>query len=165
MPTVKGLLNLGRRTWLAFFPVFAKPDDAFAKAALRAEEYALYKQMDPRDRDHACLVTKAVVSSVTGASDKLIRAALLHDIGKSTARYNPVERIFVHLYTPKTLPAVPRFKGLRGAWQRRLYHERYGADLILSAGGDSEVAEIVRRHHTPGDNLDAKILQAVEARF
>jgi len=150
---------------VAFFPSFARADDAFAKSWLIREEFGLYLQMDVRDRDHACVVAKALLRSLPDASDKLIRAALLHDIGKSAARYNPVERIFVHLYTPKNLPAQPRLGGLRGTWQRRLHHAAYGAELILNAGGDPEVAEIVRRHHKPDGHEDAEVLRAVEVRF
>lgn len=121
--------------------------------------------MDVRDRDHACAVAKAVIRSVPAASDKLVRAALLHDIGKSTARYNAWERIAVHLYFPKNMPKEPRLEGLRGSWQRRLHHAHYGAELILAVGGDPEVAEIVRRHHEPEENADAGLLQQIEAGF
>lgn len=152
------------RTFIAFFPAFARPDDAFAKSRLSPEEYALYLQMDVRDRDHACAVS-AALSALPEASPKLIRAALLHDIGKSGAQYNPWERIIVHLYTPPTMPREPRLRGLRGSWQRRLHHDHYGAELILHAGGDAEVAEIVRLHHHPESHLDAALLQKIEARF
>ena len=165
MPTLKERLNLGMRTLLAFFPFLAKPDDSFAEGRLSVKEYDLYMQMDVRDRDHACAVAKAVLNYAPHASGRLIRAALLHDIGKCAARYNPFERIFVHLYTPTSIPAEPRVKGLRGSWQRRLHHARYGAEFILSAGGDPEVAEIVRQHHKPEGHAEAEILNLVEARF
>jgi putative nucleotidyltransferase with HDIG domain len=95
----------------------------------------------------------------------LIRAALLHDVGKSGSKYRPVHRILVHLYTPKNIPPLPRFHGLKGAWQRHLHHDRYGAELILKSGGDAVVAEIVAKHHVPNGNQEAAMLKEIDEQF
>jgi putative nucleotidyltransferase with HDIG domain len=156
------LLNLVRRTAAAFFPALARPDDDFAAEVLPQAESDLYMKMDRRDRAHACEVARAL--ETRASSSLLLRAALLHDVGKYEAQYNPLERIAVHLYTPD-LPPEPRLKGLRGAWQRRRYHERYGARLILEGGGDPAVADIVARHHRPDGHPEATALKAVEELF
>ena len=121
--------------------------------------------MDRRDRAHACRVAKAVIEQVSSPSDILVRAALLHDVGKCGATFNPWERVAVHLYTPESVPAEPRLRGLRGAWQRRRHHEAYGAELIRQAGGDAKVIEIVRRHHHPKGHREAALLKRVEEGF
>ena len=162
---MKRVVNLAARTFRAFFPATLEPDDGFAESRLSAAEYALYADMDVRDRHHACQVAQAVLSEVPAASKVLVRAALLHDVGKSGARYRAWERILVHLYTPRSLPREPRLGGLRGAWQRRLHHEHYGAELIRRAGGDAEVANIVARHHRPAGHAEAEQLKRVEETF
>ncbi|CAN5900650.1 hypothetical protein BH24DEI2_BH24DEI2_25840 [soil metagenome] len=129
-----------------------------------AAELELYLKMDARDRCHACEVARALLNEHPDASPRLVRAALLHDVGKSGERFNAVERVVVHLYTP-ALPAEPRFDGLRGAWQRRRHHAAYGAQLIRQNGGDAEVADIVERHHAPGDYAEALVLKNIEKRF
>lgn len=165
MTTLVQVRNLVWRTLVAFFPRLAKPDDTFAKTYLTGVEYTLYAEMDVRERDHACQVAKAVIARMPAPSDYLIRAALLHDVGKGAAHYNPWERIAVHLYAPQTLSAEPRLNGLRGAWQRRHYHPQYGAELICRRGGDERVATIVAGHHEPKGLKEAEQLKAVEERF
>jgi putative nucleotidyltransferase with HDIG domain len=162
---IKKLKNVATRTTHAFLPNLLRPDDGFARQYLMGAEYILYAKMDPRDRHHACQVTKVLLERYPEASSELIRAALLHDIGKSSSKYRPVHRILVHLYTPKNIPPLPRLRGLRGAWQRHLHHDRYGAELILKSGGDASVAEIVARHHVPHGNQEAAILKAIDEEF
>jgi putative nucleotidyltransferase with HDIG domain len=149
----------------AFFPALAKPDDAFAKEVLSPQEYRLYLTMDPRDRHHACEVARRVLGRAPLASGALVRAALLHDIGKSTAPYRPLHRIAIGLYLPKELPAEPRLGGWPGIWQLGLHHDRYGAEMIRAAGGSSRVAEIVARHHRPGGDREAQLLKDIDERF
>lgn len=153
------------RTLQAFVPALARPDDAWAARWLAAPEAALYQAMDRRDRAHACAVAKAVLRADPGAEPLLVRAALLHDLGKSERRFAAWERIAAHLYCPAALPAEPRLPGLRGAWQAKLHHPRYGAARVLGAGGCAEVAEIIARHHAPEGHALAERLLEVEAKF
>lgn len=145
-------------------PRLARADDAFAARLLPRAEYRLYRQMDVRDRTHACGVAKTLLRLEPTASRTLLRAALLHDVGKSGAHYRPLERILVALYTPQ-VPASPRLRGVRGAWQRRRHHPRYGAHMILAAGGDARVAELVARHHHPAGDPEAERLRRADAHF
>lgn len=155
------------RTVTAMFPALARPDDPFAGALLPKTEYDLYKRMDVRDRAHACAVARQLLARYPDASPELRRAALLHDVGKTSVRYNPWLRIFAALYTPRRVAPEPRLVGVRGAWQLKRHHDRYGAALILGAGGDARVAELVARHHTGGDttDLEAARLRETDARF
>jgi putative nucleotidyltransferase with HDIG domain len=162
---LEGVVNTVRRTVIAFFPVFAAPDDAFAARFLSKVEFGLYRGMDARDRLHACAVTRQLLRRYPEASDELRRAALLHDVGKASTRYSPWLRVLVALYTPRSVAAEPRLRGLQGAWQLKRHHDRYGAAQILAAGGDRRVAELVARHHRPGGDLEAARLREIDARF
>ena len=161
MPFFVWLRNVSRRTLKAFVPNLAKPDDAFAKARLRAAEWPLYAAMDSRDRDHACEVAKAVMAA--GGAEQLVRAALLHDVGK-TGNFKPLERILVHLYLAAGLSGDVA-PGLSYAARRNLEHAAYGAELIRRAGGCERVAELVARHHAPGEDAEAKLLERIERQF
>ena len=159
------LKNTFWRTTVALLPKLAHADDRFAKRHLSAAEYRLYMQMDVRDRDHACTVTKTLLAEYPDASCELLRAALLHDVGKTKASYNPLSRILAALYTPPSIPARPRFSGVRGLWQMKRHHGRYGAQMIRAAGGDARVADIVAKHHAPASDAEALRLKEVDERF
>ena len=156
------LVNVSVRTLKAFVPSLARADDSFAKGWLSNVEYQLYEALDVRERDHACRVAKAVLAKTSNS--QLVRAALLHDIGKM-GKYGALERILVHLYTPSELPAEPNFTGLRGAWQRNKYHPEHGAALLRSVGGCERVAQLIERHHEPGEDDEARLLKEIETRF
>lgn len=157
--------NAAQRTLLALCPKFAQPDDTFAEYLLSRPEYLLYRRMDVRDRVHAVAVARRLIALYPEASDTLRRATLLHDVGKARCAYRPLQRILVALYTPRVMPVAPCLPGLRGAWQLRRHHDRYGAEVILKAGGDARVAELVARHHTPDGDAEAACLMEIDARF
>ncbi|MEX2536456.1 MAG: HD domain-containing protein [Trueperaceae bacterium] len=154
--------NATRRTAVALVPTLARPDDEFAAGRLESQEYRLYLTMDRRDRQHACNITRKLLASRPDAPAVLVRAALLHDVGKAGKPYNPVHRMLAHLYTPGAMPTEPRYSGLRGAWQVKLHHHLYGATLIREAGGSEQVARLVELHHEPGGDQDAALLKALD---
>ncbi|WP_293174788.1 phosphohydrolase [Oceanithermus sp.] len=142
--TRKRLVRLAK----GFFPALCRPDDAWALARLAPDEAALYRAMDVRDREHNVAVAKLLLERWPDAPNCAVRAALIHDAGKSLRPYNVWERVFTALFE-RWAPAVepyPLREGLTGAWQVRLHHPRYAADRIA----DPCVAEIVRLHHEGG---------------
>lgn len=157
--------NVLWRTLLAFIPSLARPDDMFARHKLPEAEFRLYRSMDPRDRLHACAVTRKLLALYPDASPELGRAALLHDVGKVGRSYRAVTRIVAGLWVPESVPAEPPFRGVRGAWQLKRHHPAYGARLILDAGGDGRVADIVARHHDPQGDPEAARLKIADERF
>jgi putative nucleotidyltransferase with HDIG domain len=163
-------LNVVPRTLRAFLPALARPDDAFAREVLRdAAEYRLYLAMDPRDRHHAVAVARAVLARDAHADDVVVRAAILHDVGKSVAPYRAWERIAVHLYTPGEAALEPEgaarwaCPALRSAWHRHRHHAERGAALIVAAGGDPRVADLVARHHERGGDPRLALIAAADA--
>lgn len=133
-----------RRFFLAFFPHLAQPDDAFALRFLPPEEAALFLAMDPRDRLHGVEVAKRLLEAYPEAPHVAVRAALLHDVGKSLRLYRPMERILTALLAPP-VPPEPLRKGLWGAFQLRRHHPLYGARMVK----DPQVARLILEHHAP----------------
>jgi len=148
LPSFKRLV----RGFRAVFGI-ARPDDAWAKRWLLPEEYALFAELDPRDREHSVRVAKELLDRYPMAPPEAVRAALLHDVGKAARPYRAIERILTALFEPwlPRLPEEPLLPGWRGAVQVRLHHERYGAKrvkdpavrailLALAEGGEEEAA-------------------------
>ena len=151
-------LNAARRTLTTALPSLAEPDDAWAASHLRPGEYLLFMKLAPAERTHGVEVARRVLRVNPAASSALIRGSLLHDVGKLGSGGNVVHRILAHLLPPLPVPAEPRLSGLAGVRQARRHHGDYGATLVMAAGGDSRVAELVRNHHRPGDDVEARLL-------
>lgn len=146
-------------------PDFAHPDDDWAQKVLSKAEFGVYAKMDARDREHAVRVTKRLLGLYPNSSLVLQRATLLHDCGKSVRPYNVIERVLVGLFyeVHDSEARVLDFKGRRlSASEVKKYHPQIGSSFILAAGGDARVAEIVAKHHAPGDDPDARCVHEVD---
>lgn len=157
-------MNAAARTVRGALPALAAPDDAWARARLPNPERALYLAMDVRDRDHAVRVARALLDRNPDAPGELVRAALLHDVGKSRRRYRVGERVAVHLLRASPPPERPTLAGWRGARQVAAHHAAYGARMIRDAGGDDRVAQLVERHERPCGDRDAALLHEIDRR-
>ena len=152
------------RLFRAFSPVQARPDDAWATKQLPKPELEVYRQMDPRDREHAVRVAQKLLELHPNASSEVVRAALLHDCGKQVRPYKVLERVIVGLIAPEGPRSRQTSFGVKSqtAMDVRNNHPQIGANLILEAGGDSRVAELVRIHHNPKTDLEATWIHQID---
>lgn len=144
-------------------PSLVRPDDAWARAHLIGPERSLYDRMDPRDRDHAVRVARRLLDVHPDAPPILVRAALLHDVGKATRPYVVWERVIVHVVL--ALGYAPASTGREGSgmFDVAVWHAEQGADAIRSAGGHEAVATLVERHERPGTDQHAQWLYEADA--
>ncbi len=131
----------------------AQPDDAWALAFLNPGESRVYRGLDPRDREHACRITRALLAAHPGQPEEVIAAALLHDSGKSGRPYRVWERVAAGLVPLPLARCLPL-----GAVRVRAHHPELGAALLRRAGARPRVAELVARHHAPGGDAQAALL-------
>ena len=151
------------RTARAFVPSLARPDDAFAEAWLAEPERALYRAMDVRDRDHGCRVARRLLHDHPDAADTWVRAALLHDVGKSVAPYRAWERIAVHLVRRRATDGAAPGGALARAVARDREHAAVGARMLAAAGAEARVVDLVAGHHRPPGDPAAAALAAADA--
>ncbi len=150
---VRHLAGLVRRTLVGIAPGFARPDDAFALGWLEGRENEAYRAMDPRDREHACRVAGRLLALHPDAEPHVVRAALLHDVGKAARPYRVWERVLVHVWTPGAATAERLPRAWRGAWRAHREHAAVGATRLRRLGVDDRVVDLVaRHHHPPGDD-------------
>ncbi|MFC4456065.1 HD domain-containing protein [Deinococcus sonorensis] len=148
---VLGLPAKLRRLARSLHPAQARPDDHWALERLQAGERQVYLSMDPRDREHAVRVARAVAQQP--GTPELLAAALLHDCGKAVRPYRVWERVLVGL-VPYRWAGRVRW----GALTVRADHPALGAQALALAGARPRVAQLVARHHRPGDDPEAGLL-------
>lgn len=156
--------NAGLRTLRGVHPAFVRPDDAWAERFLAPTERPLYRAMDPRERDHHVRVARSLLARHPDAPTVLVRAALLHDVGKMRRPYRVVERVLVHLVRGDQPEAHPEKHGWDGARQVAAHHAAYGATMIRDVGGDPRVADLVARHERPAGDPEAAWLHEADRR-
>lgn len=155
-------LNAAWRTTLTALPGLARPDDAWAKSQLGASEFELYRQLPGPERVHAVRVALSLLRKRPQAGSELVRAALLHDVGKLGTPGFVLWRVLTHVLPRVQIASEPRLKGLAGARQARAHHAAYGAALIRAGGGSEVVARLVERHHDAGVAGEAALLRSAD---
>jgi hypothetical protein len=143
-------------------------ESANAERILGPELATLFFRLPINDQRHG-LDVLASVSQRNAQPDRMLQqAALLHDVGKSGARFSVVDRsltVFLEAVSPRLLGALLR---ARPAFARRyaVYrdHARIGADW-LQARGATELAGIVAEHHAPNPTSEVtRRLQQADTR-
>ncbi|MEX1279654.1 MAG: HDIG domain-containing metalloprotein [Acidimicrobiia bacterium] len=129
--TARGL-DAGEQRWVA--------------ARLRDDEVAPFWSQPVADQRHAHDCARHVAARVADRPD-LVRAALLHDIGKRHARLGAIGRSLA------TVAAALRSRGLgiRGpaSFDRYTRHGPVGAEELAATGAERLVVEFTAAHHGP----------------
>ena len=103
---------------------------------LESGEAALFFAQTAADQRHGLEGARAV-----GGSRRLIRTALLHDVGKRHARLGPLGRVVATLLAMLRIP-------LSGRMAQYDQHGAIGADELSDLGEPDRMLEYVRFHHT-----------------
>ncbi|MFL7812579.1 MAG: HD domain-containing protein [Anaerolineales bacterium] len=121
-----------------------------AQAVLSSSELALFQQLPIPDQNHSLRVLHTLQGAGEADQD-LLKAALLHDIGKSLHPLRRWERIFAVLlgaFFPGTAgkwgEMAPR--GLRRALVVIHQHPAWGAAMLEEVGSSQRLIELVRYH-------------------
>lgn len=151
-------------------------DRAFLEKHLRPAEQKLFRQMNLPEQRHSLNV--AYTGEVLAADkpeagrDMLIRAALLHDIGKVRGDISIADKVFT-VIADTACPGMARrlarqgrgtgADNLRHALFVYYHHAERGADMLSACGAEPEIIELVRRHHLPAAPGDAEELTLLRA--
>lgn len=157
--------------WYALTAAPALQDLEQARVLLSPGELQLFTQMQPSEQAHALRVLTRLRQQGENAPH-LLKAALLHDVGKIRYRLKPWQRGFSVLVNKFAPNAARRWgesepAGWRAAFVVAAQHPAWGASLVEAAGGDPLTVSLVRRHQErlgePGSTLEEPLLQALQA--
>ena len=120
---------------------------------LTPAQLTLFRQMQPTEQVHAYKVLSHLVKA--GQTDPdLLRAALLHDVGKILSPLSIFDRVIIVLGKRLFPKAARRWgegtpHGLRRPFVVAACHAEWGADLVEQAGASGLTVELVRCHQDP----------------
>lgn len=162
------MMGAGYRTRQFFWALFAKralADDARYAGSLRdleerltPAERRLFATMDSADQRH-CLDVYSLLREWGHEDEDLLRAALLHDVGKGLARVRLWHRVAIVLANVVRRRIVDRLQSDRPAsWRYPFYvhrmHAELGARLAEGSGCRPRVVDLIRNHDVGhGDDL------------
>ncbi len=133
-----------------------QPDPAL-DARLRSlvgndELWALLARLTPFDRRHHLAVHDTLLAAGCDDTD-VLRAALLHDVGKADSRQRVglVHRVVTVLFQGRTSGLLNRIARQDAGWLRHglwlnLHHAALGADLAALSGASARVCDLIRLH-------------------
>ncbi len=150
--------------WQSFKPDLSQKDLDRIRLYLSPVEIILFTKMPTPDQNHSMKVFNTVLD--TGESDEdLIKAALLHDIGKGLHRLRRRERVFavfVGGFSPEL--ALTWGKGEPVGFKRPLViihqHPDWGAELAAGAGCSEDLVWLIQNHenyHPPASTSQRKL--------
>jgi putative nucleotidyltransferase with HDIG domain len=144
-------------------------DEAFAAAHLTRSERKLFGQMSLPDQRHCLNVAYTVTELADGLSDcnqtVLVKAALLHDVGRRRGDVSTSDKIMAVISRAVFGSGFAKKWGKqgRGGILQNLRHAAYvsanhpeiGAELLRLAGTEDRVVNLVRYHHHPAGAADS----------
>jgi hypothetical protein len=127
---------------------------------LAPSQRELFREMSPIDQRHCLDVFNNLLRQ--GHSDPdLLRAALLHDVGKrGIGLWHRVAGVLLEAFWPVLLEklSVNRPQSWLYGFYIYQHHAGLSAELAGRSGCSLSVVELIRGHHTPSENGQAKAL-------
>jgi hypothetical protein len=119
---------------------------------LEPPQMALFQRMTVWDQRHSLDVFARLQANGNQDPD-LLRAALLHDVGKSRARVTVWHRVLVVLLAGVRKDWLKRLAAVESGWRQPVaaivWHSAAGASLAADAGCSATVQEYIREHDNP----------------
>ncbi len=117
---------------------------------LNQEEKELFDCLSTFEQKHSVNVARDVIKALSQSSDEnnmMIRAALLHDVGKTFKKLNPIEKSIMVMLDSISKGRLRRYKSIK---KIDVYynHGDKGYNILKTVGGyDERFLYLVKNHH------------------
>lgn len=125
----------------------------YIKAHLNEREIALFNELQIYEKMHSIKVAKDIERLYNGDDDNkkmLIKAALLHDIGKIEKRLNIIDKSILVVMNKVTKGSMRKYMSLK---KIDVYynHADFGYSILKKFGYDERLLYLIKNHHN--DNI------------
>ncbi|MGL5617186.1 MAG: HD domain-containing protein [Sarcina sp.] len=136
---------------------FKEVDNEYVEKYLSMEEKNLFNRLTKADKHHSIRVSKEALNILTNEieeekfkvnEEKLAKAALLHDIGKSENPLNPINKAIVVIMNKTTKGKIKKFTNIKiidGYYN----HPIKGKELMIKSFKENsiEILDVIELHH------------------
>lgn len=151
--------------------VMKKDDYEYVKSILNKEEYDLFTKLLKSEQKHSVRNAKDIeyaidnnlVNSdeIINNRDILVKAALVHDIGKIRKRLNVFDKsiiVILNKLTKGKLRNVERSKKVQCYYN----HSQYSYEILKEMNEDQLLLDIVKNHHNENNKYIIKFFQEID---
>ncbi|SCY27646.1 HD domain-containing protein [Alkaliphilus peptidifermentans] len=133
-------------------------DHLFIKSYLNEKEQQLFYKLRASEQVHSSKVAYGCQSEAP-TNTNLIKAALLHDVGKIDSNLTLINKSLVVIVSKLGIKndLLPGF--LKKSVYFKNQHAKIGYDYLKTIDTDPDILKLVRDHHDISDDPDIKILQ------
>lgn len=143
-------------------------DKIYLDKCLNIDERNLFYKLSVHEQKHSINVAKDVESicdkNLMNSND-LVKAALMHDIGKLKTKMNIIEKSIIVILDNISGGRIKRFTNIQKIY---VYynHANDGAKILEELNEDSRILYLIRNHHNKSirDDLELSILKMCDDR-
>ena len=131
-------------------------DYKYVNTIITEEEFKLFNKLLKSEQKHSVRIAKYIENSIDNKlvidediinnKDLLIKAALLHDVGKSKKSVNVIEKSIIVILNKLTKGNLRNLK-ISQKVQCYYNHADYSYELLNKINNDKKLLEIVKNHH------------------
>ena len=146
-------------------------DYEYVKRNLNNEEYDLFKKILKSEQKHSVRIAKEIEYKIENnlvddvdiiqSKNLLIKAALLHDVGKSRQKVNIIEKSIIVILNKLTKGNLKNFKKSKKV-QCYYNHSEYSYVLLKYIIKDDLILNIIRNHHKNTDNKFTNFFKQID---
>lgn len=149
-----------KQFFLAMFAKITKEDEEFINRYLTKEDLNLFKKLPTHEKKHCINVAKYVINNNHNVSDFIIRATILHDIGKINSGLNPIFKSIIVIMNKVSEKLTRKLQFIKPIY---VYYNHPYIGGEIYRGINKEIAYIVENHHNYKiDNDTIKMIQEAD---
>ena len=151
--------------------IMSKEDYNYVEDALNNSELQLFIKLSKSEQKHSVRIAKEIEFIIDNGltnnqeiiknKDRLIKTALLHDIGKIKKRLNVIDKsiiVILNKLTKGKLKKVEKSKKIQCYYN----HSEYSYEILKKIVDDELLLEIVKNHHNNSDNKIIKFFKEID---